>query len=111
MQLYQNPHKMMQRGTDALKETKTIDQVRGMVRTAISQERNHRALMLGAACEKMAAKSEGASQAFQQVLGWMADIPSDSDLLTALMDIHPTIDDDKLRARIGALIFAARGGN
>lgn len=74
MELYQNPHKMMQRGVAVLRDTKTVEEVRQLIRTAILQERDFKAMMLGASCEKMAIKSEGSTQAFEQALAWLADV-------------------------------------
>ena len=55
-------------------QKKTPDEVRQLVRVAMRQEEDFRTLMLGANCSNMAIKSEGASQAFGQVLGWLADM-------------------------------------
>lgn len=53
---------------------KTVEEVKAMIRTALLQEQDFRAMMKSASFDIMAAKSEGSTQAFQQCLAWLADV-------------------------------------
>lgn len=53
---------------------KTLDEVRGLIRAAIIQEKDFARLMNGAGCEIMAARSDASQQAFQQALAWLSDV-------------------------------------
>lgn len=74
MELYQNPHKMMQRAIAPADDKKTIEEVRRLIRAALKQEEDFKRLMFGASCDNLAMKSEGATQAFGQVLSWLSDV-------------------------------------